>query len=133
MISLDGLEPEGAQVREVITESLLAAGWLPRVNAETLGALLAPVKVRATLSDKQPPLVGALEATWPEVPHQWCQAHSLRNLAQPLYDRDQALKTDLRREVRQAIRRFLREVTAQAPAGAFSPSGGHRPDPDREF
>jgi hypothetical protein len=147
MISLDGLEPEGAQeqlwvVREVLTESVLAAAWLPRVNAETLGALLAPVKafleshgfpVVVTLSDKQPPLVGALKATWPEVPHQWCQAHYLRNLAQPLYERDQALKTDLRREVRQAIRRSLREVAAQAPAGAFSPSGGHRPDPAGGF
>lgn len=147
LISLDGLEPEGAQeqlwvVREVLTETILAAAWLPRVNAETLGALLAPVKaflegqgfpVLATLSDKQPPLVGALEATWPQVPHQWCQAHYLRNLAQPLYERDRALKTELRREVRQAIRCSLQEVAAQAPAGAFSPSGGHRSDPDGGF
>lgn len=147
LISLDGLEPEGAQeqlwvVREVLPETILAAGWLPRVNTETLGALLAPVKaflesqglpVLATLSDKQPPLVGALEAIWPGVPHQWCQAHSLRNLAQPLYERDQALKTALRQEVRQAIRRSLREVAAQTPGGAFSPSGGHRPDSGGEF
>ncbi len=147
IISLDGLEPEGAQeqlwvVREVLTESILAAAWLPRVNAESLGALLASVKafledqglpVRASLSDKQPSLAAALEATWPQVPHQWCQAHYLRNLAQPLYEQDQALKTDLRREVRQAIRPSLREVAAHVPTGAFSPSGGHRRDLDREF
>ncbi len=144
LISLDGLEPEGAQeqlwvVREVLTGCILAAGWLPRVTAETLGALLEPVKafleghgfpVLATLSDKQRPLVQALEATWPGVPHQWCQAHFLRNLAQPLYERDRALKTELRQKVRTRIRSSLREVAAQTPEGAFSPSSGHRPDPD---
>ncbi len=135
IISLDGLEPEGAQeqlwvVREVLTDTTLAAGWLPRVNAETLRELLAPVKaflerhgwpVLATLSDKQGPLVGALEATWPGVPHQWCQAHYLGNVAQPLYEQDQALKTDLRQDVRKAIRRSLKEVAAEVPGGAFSP------------
>jgi len=135
IISLDGLEPEGAQeqlwvVREVLTDTTLAAGWLPRVNTETLRELLAPVKaflerhgwlVRATLSDKQGPLVGALKATWPGVPHQWCQAHYLRNVAQPLYDQDQALKTGLRQDVRKAIRRSLKEVATEVPGGAFSP------------
>lgn len=144
LISLDGLEPEGAQeqlwvIREVLTESILAAAWLPRVTAETLGKLLAPVKtflerhafpVLATLSDKQVPLEKALEAAWPGVRHQWCQAHFLRNLAQPLYERDRALKTDLRQKVRTRIRSSLREVAAQASDGAFSPSDCHRPDCD---
>ena len=138
IISLDGLEPEGAQeqlwvVREVLSGSILAVGWLPRVNQDTLGALLAPVKallteanlpVLATLSDKQGPLVAALKQTWPDVPHQWCQAHYLRNAAKPLQEHDQALKTDLRRDIRKGIRSSLSQLAAQAQEGAFSPSSG---------
>jgi len=66
-----------------------------------------------------------VEATWPDVPHQWCQSHSLRNAAQPVYERDHALKTDLRRDVRQEIRRSLSRVAAASGGGAFSPSAGH--------
>ena len=83
IIALDGLEPEGAQeqlwvVREVLTQTVLAAAWLPRVTAETLGELLQPVKeflehqgfpLLATLSDKQSLLEKALETFWPEVRH----------------------------------------------------------------
>jgi hypothetical protein len=49
ILSVDGLEPEGGQpqlwvVREVLTGTLLAAGWLPRVDETTLTEFLAPVK-----------------------------------------------------------------------------------------
>jgi hypothetical protein len=143
LLSLDGLQPEGAQeqlwvVREVLSDTILAAGWLPRVTQETLGALLRPVKVfledhgwpiLSTLSDKQVPLEKALNVTWPHVPHQWCQIHYLRNAASPLYERDRALRTDLRGEVRKQIRASLRKVadggsdvgSGSALGGAFSP------------
>ena len=138
LVSLDGLEPEGAQeqlwvVREVLSDTVLAAGWLPRVTQETLGDLLSPVRaflerhgwsVLSTLSDKQRPLEKAVKAAWPGVPHQWCQAHYLRNVADPLYERDRALGTDLRRDVRKQIRDSLRDVTHSASDGAISPSGG---------
>jgi hypothetical protein len=126
-------------VWEVLTQTILLVAWLPRVTAETLRELLRPVKdflehqglpVLATLSDKQSPLEKALTTLWPEVRHQWCQAHFLRNLAQPLYKRDLALKTELRQQVRTRLRVSLREVAAQTPQGTFSPSGGHGPDPD---
>lgn len=138
MVTLDGLEPEGAQeqlwvVREGLTGMVLAAGWLSRVNEDTLAALLAPVKalldrhgwpLLATLSDKQKPLVSALEIVWPGTPHQWCQAHYLRNAADPLYDHDEALKTELRKQVRREIRCSLSQVAAEASGGDFSPSVG---------
>ena len=46
IVSVDGLEPEGGRpqlwaVREVLTGTLLAAGWIPQVNKVTLGAFLA--------------------------------------------------------------------------------------------
>jgi hypothetical protein len=138
LVSVDGLEPQGAQeqlwvVREGLSGQILATAWLPRVNVETLTALLQPVQrwlaqqgwpVLATLSDKQGVLSQALAAVWPAIPHQWCQAHYLRNVADPLYAQDHQLKTDLRRDVRQAMRRSLSAVAAAAAAGGdFSPSG----------
>jgi hypothetical protein len=135
ILSADGLEPEGAQeqlwvVREVLSDSVLAAGWLPRVNEATLTQLLTPVKaflgqhgwsLLATLSDKQGPLANVWQTLWPDAPHQWCQSHYLRQAAEPLYERDLALKTDLRREVRQAIRTSVGQVAAAATAGPFAP------------
>ncbi len=126
-------------VWEVLTQTIVLVSWLPRVTAEMLGALLTSVNdflehqglpVLATLSDTQAPLEKALETFWPGVRHQWCQAHVLRTLAQPLYARDLALKTDLRQQVRARLRASLREVAAQTPQGVFSPSSGHGLEPD---
>src|SRR5439155_13563865 len=142
ILSLDGLEPEGAQeqlwvVREVLTGTTLAVGWLPRVSQPTLATLLQPVvqllqqaqwPLLATLSDKQEVVELVLTTLWPSVPHQWCQAHYLRNLAAPIQDRDHALKVALRRDLRQALRPSLRQVAATAEAGAFSPSTGEWPE-----
>lgn len=117
-------------MREVLSDRILAAGWLPRVNEATLPQVLAPVKaflarhgwpLLATLSDKQGALAHVLQALWPDTPHQWCQSHYLRQAAAPLYDRDLVLKTDLRREVRQAIRTSLSQVAATATEGDFAP------------
>jgi hypothetical protein len=144
IIGLDGLEPEGASeqlwvVREVQNERILVVGWLPRVNHQTLKALLAPVvdlslPVLATLSDKQGCVRKALAETWSEVPHQWCQSHYLGNVTRPIYDRDRALKTDLRKTIRQAVREDMKEVLSELEGSAFSPSADHgdagRDEPD---
>ncbi len=122
--AVDGLEPEGGQpqlwsVREVLTGTLLAAGWVTRVNQDTLVEFLTPVKalnlpLLATLSDKQPALVLALEETWKNTPHQFCQAHYLTNAADPLYKSDQQMKTQLRKQVRAAAGVTMREAQARA-------------------
>lgn len=138
LLSLDGLEPEGAQeqlwvVREVLSDTILLAGWLPRVTQATLQELLAPVvellttnqwPLLATVSDKQQVVELALTTLWPQVPHQWCQAHYLRQAAEPIMAHDQAFQVDLRRDVRQAVRPSLRQVASTADDGAFSPTGG---------
>lgn len=130
IIGVDGLEPEGAAeqlwvVREVQAEIILAVAWLPRVNHQTLGALLKPVvglglPILATVSDKQGCLRKALEEVLPTVPHQWCQSHYLGNATRPIYDHDSALKTELRQTVRQEIRESLGTVLS-APAGTDFP------------
>jgi hypothetical protein len=124
ILSIDGLEPEGGQpqlwvVREVLTDTLIAAGWLPRVDADTLQAFLAPIAalnlpLLATLSDKQAALIQALHATWANVPHQYCQAHYLSNAVEPLYAADEHMKTQLRKQVRAQAGVTIREAQAQA-------------------
>jgi hypothetical protein len=116
-------------VREVQADLTLVAGWLPRVNHETLRVLLQPVvalalPVLATLSDKEPCVVKVLEEVWPAVPHQWCQSHYLRHAAQPVYDQDAALKAELRKTIRQGVRHSLGQVLTDAEALVFSPSTG---------
>lgn len=134
IISLDGLEPEGASeqmwvVREVQTGLTLVVGWLARVNHKTLADLLKPVvdlswPIVATVSDKQGSVGKALGEVWPDVPHQWCQSHYLGQISRPIYGRDSALKTELRQTIRQEIRASLGEVLSGAESTDFSPSTG---------
>jgi len=131
IISLDGLAPEGAAeqlwvVREVQTDTVLVVGWLPRVNYETLAALLQPVAalelpLLATVSDKEGCVKKALTTVWPDVPHQWCQAHYVGNAMKPIYARDSALKTELRQQIRAAVRASVGEVLTDSTESDFSP------------
>jgi len=130
ILSVDGLEPEGGQpqlwvAREVLTGKLLAAGWLPRVDEPTLKEFLAPVKalglpLLATVSDKQSALVRALNATWPDIPHQYCQAHYLSNAATPIYEADEHMKTQLRKQVRAEAGVTMRQVQAEVKGKSAS-------------
>jgi hypothetical protein len=132
IISLDGLNPEGASeqmwvVREVQTEVILVVAWMPRVNHKTLGALLKPVvglklPILATVSDKQGCVRKALEEVLPDVAHQWCQPHYLGNATRPIYDRDSELKTELRKTIRREIRGSMGEVLSDPKGTDFSPS-----------
>lgn len=124
ILSVDGLEPEGGQpqlwvVRELLTNTVLAAGWLPRVDEATLSAFLEPVKALdlpwlATVSDKQVALINALNATWADLPHQYCQAHYLSNAVTPIYEADEHMKTQMRKQVRAKVGGIMRETQAEA-------------------
>ncbi|MBN1979712.1 MAG: hypothetical protein JW918_20135, partial [Anaerolineae bacterium] len=134
IISLDGLEPEGASeqlwvVREVQIERTLVMGWLPRVNHETLKTLLEPVielglPVLSTVSDKQGCVRKVLEEVWPDIPHQWCQSHYLGHATRPIYEYDSALKVEMRKTIRQEIRESIGKVLSDSEESVFSPSAG---------
>jgi hypothetical protein len=138
IISLDGLEPEGAQeqlwvVREVQTGLILLSAWLPRTSKESFCALLAPVvellkgqdwRLLATVSDRERSLEAALVEIWPDVPHQWCQSHYLRNLMKPVAAADQALRVGLRGELREGTQAEMRRLANESSGGAFSPCVG---------
>ncbi len=123
ILSIDGLEPEGGQpqlwvMRELLTGTILAAGWLPRVDEATLKEFLVPVKALdlpflATVSDKQRALIKALKATFPNLPNQYCQAHFLSNSVTPIYEADEKMKTQLRKQVRAKAGVTMRQAQAE--------------------
>ena len=123
IIEFDGMSPEGASeqlwvVREHRLNITLVGAWLQKVDHLSLAELFAPVlalqlPILATVSDKQPCVEKVLELVLPTVPHLWCQSHYLGHTMEPVYERDMALKTELRQEIRKEIRQVIAEVLAQ--------------------
>jgi hypothetical protein len=72
----------------------------------------------AVLSDQQTGLGPALAKVLPQSRHQWCQAHDLRHLAEPLADVDAAFKGALRKAVRQHVGDLIRTEPRAAPSQA---------------
>ena len=77
------------------------------------------------LSDKQTGLVPAGATVFPNSRSQFCQAHSLRNLAAPLAEADAAVKGELRHPVRQQVGDVIRQEPRTAPgqAGVLTVTG----------
>jgi hypothetical protein len=122
ILSLDGVQPEkGAEqlwvVREVLTGTTLAAATLAVGDMEHLSALLAPaatlgLPILGVVSDAQVSIRLAVASLFPDVPHQLCHFHFLRDIALPTTNADRALKTDLKKEVR-GIRAVEERVAAR--------------------
>jgi len=83
--------PIAAMQREHVTEQELVE-WLQSYTE-------LPFPVLATLSDGEVTLIAALKASWPEAPHQRCQAHFLNNLAEAVLDYDDQLRKSMRQDL----------------------------------
>ena len=128
IIALDGLAPQGGEpqiwcIRELSTGLTLRSGWLCQQDQTTFEAFLEPLKhlewpILAVLSDKQTGLVPAVAAVLPHSRHQLCQAHYLRNLAEPLAEADAAFKSELRQRVRQHVGHLIRQEPRTEPSQA---------------
>jgi hypothetical protein len=154
IIALDGLAPQGGEpqiwfIRDLSTGLTLRSGWLAQLDQPTFEAFLAPLKhlewpILAVLSDKQTGLVPAVATVLPNSRHQFCQAHYLRNLAEPLAAVDAAFKRALRQTVRAQVGDVLRQeprrplghagvltVTGLVPSPVEEPTApaGQRPAP----
>jgi hypothetical protein len=135
IVALDGLAPQGGEphmwfIRELSSGLTLRSGWLGQQDQPTFEAFLAPLKhlewpILAVLSDKQTGLVPAVAAVLPNIRHQFCQAHYLRNLAEPLAEADAAFKLTLRQHVRQQVGAVIRQEPQAAPghAGVLTVTG----------
>src|SRR5919204_2134610 len=135
IVALDGLAPQGGEpqiwfIRDLSTGLTLRSGWLAQLDQPTFEAFLAPLRhldwpILAVLSDKQTGLVPAVATVLPHSRHQFCQAHYLRNLAEPLAAADAAFKGELRTTVRQQIGDVLRQESRRPPghAGVLTVTG----------
>jgi hypothetical protein len=115
ILSLDGLQPEQGNeqlwvVREVLSGTVLGAANLQQATAPMLADLLRPIAaaklpVLGVVSDAQESIRLAVAAVFPDVPHQLCQYHALREAAEPLWEADRHLLVEAKQELR-----GLREV-----------------------
>src|SRR5262245_23864737 len=135
IVALDGLAPQGGEpqiwfISELTSGLTLRSGWLSQQDQPTFEAFLEPLKhlewpILAVLSDKQKGLVPAVATVLPNSRYQFCQAHYLRNLAEPLAEADAAFKVELRQTVRQQVGDLIRQEPYTAPchAGVLTVTG----------
>ena len=87
-----------------------------RISSATASLRIAwalGVKVLGTISDAQESELLAVEQLWPEVPHQVCQFHALRDAIKPAYEADRAVKTAMRKQLQPKIRAVRKQLKKQ--------------------
>lgn len=111
VLALDGLQPDvGHEVlwvlRDCLSGEILLARSLLSSNETDLAGLLReiqqslPVPVRGVVSDGQHSIRNAVETALPDVPHQLCHFHHLREAAKPVYEADRHAKKELKKHIR---------------------------------
>lgn len=123
ILAIDGLQPDvGHEVLWVIRDCLsglvlLARALLSSASDELAGLLrevaadLAAlgVPVGGVVSDGQHSIRLAIARVWPDVPHQLCHFHYLREAALPIFEADRHAKKELKKTVR-GVRPIERKV-----------------------
>ncbi len=114
ILAIDGLQPDVGHevlwvVRDCLSEEILLARPRLRSSQGDLTTLLTEVKdqleqlevpVKGVICDGQETKGLAVAFVFPEVPHQLCQFHSLKDAVDPLYEADRHAKTQLKKHVR---------------------------------
>ena len=128
MLALDGLQPDvGHEVlwvlRDCLSGEILLARSLLSARQQDLAVLLTqvrdacPVPIEGIVSDGQHSIRKAVAEVFPDVPHQLCQFHFLREAARPIYEADRHAKKELKKKVR-TIRGLKRRTEGRADAEA---------------
>jgi hypothetical protein len=128
IIAIDGIQPDKGNetvylVRDVLTGRVLAAENVRVSDTATIKQLLAPVvaldlPVLGAVSDAQESLCQAIAALWPDVPHQLCQFHYLREASRPMYELDRGLRKHIRKAIQQPVRATRDQLERQTAACA---------------
>src|SRR5881296_3009498 len=125
ILAIDGLQPDVGHevlwvVRDCLSEEILLARPLLSSTQGDLTVLLTEVKaqleqlkvpVTGVISDGEETIGSAVTFVFPEVPHQLCQFHYLKDATKPLYEADRNAKTQLKKHLRgvRPIERALEE------------------------
>jgi Transposase, Mutator family len=120
VLSIDGIQPDKGNetvylVREVLTGRMLLAEPTRDSETETLKRLLAsiqtvPVPVQGIVSDAQTSLVCAIASLWPQVPHQICQIHALRDASKTIFEQDRKAKLAVRQKLQPKLRQYRSDL-----------------------
>lgn len=102
ILAIDGIKPDGSNdvlyiIREIQTGQTLAAKVISQNVGENIGKLIQEIKnlecpILGIMSDKEPAITSAVASQLPEVPHQLCHYHYVKNLAMPMVEADSKLK-----------------------------------------
>ena len=111
ILALDGLQPDAGHevlwvLRDCLSGEVLLVRSLLSATETDLATLLAEVRdalevpIAAVISDGQQSIRKAVARTLPEVPHQLCHFHYLREAAKPLVEADRHAKKELKKRIR---------------------------------
>lgn len=111
ILALDGLQPDVGHevlwvVRDCLSGEVLLARSLLSACETDLANLLREVQegigvpIRGVVSDRQHSIRKAVQAVWPDIPHQLCHFHYLREAAKPVYEADKHAKKELKKHLR---------------------------------
>ena len=128
ILALDGLQPYKHQdvlwvLRDCLSGQVLLARSLDSAREADLADVLRevkqalPVPILAVVSDGQRTIRLAVQRVLPEVPHQLCQYHYLKEAAKPITAADRHAKTELKQYVR-GVREIERDVAPREDMAA---------------
>ncbi|EFH82878.1 MULE transposase, conserved domain [Ktedonobacter racemifer DSM 44963] len=128
ILAIDGLQPDVGHevlwvIREVLTGEIVLARALLSSTQEDLSGLLTEVKeilsvpVHGIISDGQLSIRRAVASVFPEVPHQLCHFHYLREAGKLIFEADRHAKKELKKQVR-GVRPIERAVESRTDAEA---------------
>jgi hypothetical protein len=114
VLALDGLQPDvGHEVlwvlRDCLSGEVLVARSLLGATENDLVPLLEAaaricqeldISIRGVISDGQHSIRNAVQTVLPNVPHQLCHFHYLREAAKPVYEADRHAKKELKKHIR---------------------------------
>src|SRR5437763_3270099 len=128
ILSVDGIQPDKGNetiylVRDALTGRVLGASNVTSSETAVMKALLAAVgalgvRVLGTITDAQESELQAVEQLWPEVPHQVCQFHALREAPRPGFNVDRKIKTAMRKQLQPKVREVRKQLKEQLPQAA---------------
>jgi hypothetical protein len=76
------------------------------------------VRVLGTITDAQESELQAVEQLWPQVPHQVCQFHALRDASKPAFEADKKVKTAMRKALQPKVRALRKQLKRDIPQGS---------------
>jgi hypothetical protein len=132
ILAIDGLQPGALWakdqdvlwvLRDCLSGELLLARSLDSAREADLADLLRevkaalPVPIQAVISDAQQPIRLAVQDVLPDVPHQLCHFHYLKEAAKPITAADHHAQTELKKYVK-GVRDIERSVASREDSTA---------------